>query len=189
MQELQPPLKKREILLNLLRSDKLIPWRLVHDWVCQACGECCKHYIVELTPHEYAKIVQTYGYSPVTVSLGKMYLKRRADGSCFFLHEVGGRNLCGLQPIKPKACKLWPFQVFEHPSFGYPELSSYRYGRREFHVYVVPRCKGLYYGEPSHRLKKKVIPEILEIWLGLKVNQKYSTSSKLMVSTPLILRV
>ncbi|MHC1586444.1 MAG: YkgJ family cysteine cluster protein [Candidatus Hecatellaceae archaeon] len=174
------------LLREILHSGRLVPWRLVHDWVCQACGDCCRRYLVELTPHEYAQIVQTHGHGYVDVAMGKMYLRRRPDGSCYFLYWQNGQGLCGLQPIKPKACKLWPFQVFEHPSFGNPELSLYRYGRREFYIYVVSECRGLTFGQPSPRLEHKVIPEILEIKLGRRVHQQYSTSQKFRPLLPLM---
>mgnify|MGYP000135474052 CR=1 FL=1 len=170
------PLSLNILLREFLQGRKLVPWRLVHDWKCQACGECCRRYVVELTPHEYARITQAYGYSRVKTSMGKLFLRRGPDGTCLFLYRLGDRALCGLQPIKPKACKLWPFQVFEQPPLTHPELSLYRYGRKEFHVFVVPECKGLIYGEPSPRLKEKILPEILEIKLGLRDRQLYSTS-------------
>ncbi|MHC1564326.1 MAG: YkgJ family cysteine cluster protein [Candidatus Hecatellaceae archaeon] len=176
-----------QLLRGLLSHGKPVPWRLVHDWECHACGDCCTRYVVELKPQEYAQIAHAYGFSSVTVSAGKIYLKRRPDGSCLFLHNLNGRNLCGLQHLKPEACRLWPFNPHEAPVFGHPELSYYRYGRKSFYVYVIPACPGLSYGEPSQRLKEKVIPEILDMKFKGRVSQKYSTSAvapKLSTSYP-----
>ena len=168
---------QRQILRSLLQAGKPVPWRFIHDWRCHACGECCTRYLVELKPIEYAEIAHVYGYSYVTTNLGKVYLRRRPDGSCVFLYRANGRGLCSLQHMKPEACRLWPFIPCETPNFGYPELAYYRYGRRLYYVYVVPACPGLSYGEPSERLKGKVIPEILDMKFRGRTRQKYSTSS------------
>lgn len=165
------------LLRSLLSSGKPIPWRLISRWECHACGECCTRYIVELKPKEYAEIAHTYGFSTVTVSMGKVYLKRRPDGSCIFLHHLNGRALCGLQHVKPEACRLWPFIPRETPDFGHPDLAHYQYGRRTFYVYVIPACPNLSFGYPSKKLKEKIIPEILDMKFGGRVKQKYSTSN------------
>jgi Fe-S-cluster containining protein len=166
-----------QVLRSLLASSKPIPWRLIRDWKCYACGDCCTRYLVELKPWEYAEITHTYGFSSVTLSMGKIYLKRRPDGSCLFLCRLNGKGLCSLQHAKPEACRLWPFNPLESPLFGYPELSYYRYGRKVFYVYATPACPNLTYGEPSKRFKEKVIPEIIDMKFGGRVRQKYSTST------------
>jgi len=172
-------------LRNLLRTGKPIPWRLLHDWGCYACGECCKRYVVELKPWEWARIARTYGYSSSVVSSGgKIYLKRRPDGSCVFLYNMWGNKLCGLQEMKPQACKLWPFQVYESPVFGHAELSRYECSRGIFYIYVVPDCIGLIWGSPSKHLKEQILPEIVDIKLGLRVRQEHSTARLLVASHP-----
>ncbi len=48
---------------------------------------------------------------------------------------------------------------------------------KEFFVYVDPRCTGLRFGRnPSNQLVSKTMPEVIEIALGLREKQFYSTS-------------
>jgi Fe-S-cluster containining protein len=165
------------LLRSLLRTGKPLPWSLLHDWKCYACGDCCRRYLVELKSWEWAKIVRSYGYFSTLISSGgKIYLKRRPDNSCIFLYNAGRNSLCGLQEMKPQACKLWPFQVYENPVFGHVELSRYECSKGVFYIYVVPDCIGLSWGIPSKHLREILLPEIVDIKLGLRVRQKHSTS-------------
>jgi len=156
---------------------KPVPWRYINSWNCIACGLCCRGYDVVLKYPEWVKIIQTYGIGVTRPGINSFYLGKRVDGSCVFLYKFLDRWLCALQQMKPKACKLWPFKVYSQARYGGPNLASYEYGEKEFFVYVDPRCLGLEFGRhPSNQLVSKTIPEVLDIALGLREKQFYSTS-------------
>lgn len=165
-----------QILKALVSSGKPVPWSFVHSWRCVNCGRCCRRYVVELTADEWVQITRLYGFEVTIPSLGAHYLKKRADGSCIFLYRVGDRWLCGLQHLKPKSCKLWPFYLREKPVYGFPELAKYSYLGREFYVYADPYCRGLIWGQPSKELVKYLLPELVEIKLGRRDRQVFSTA-------------
>jgi len=85
-----------------------VPWRYIADWKCIACGKRCKAYSVVLSFPEWLKIVKNYGVDKTVSGLNKLFIKRRNDGSCVFLCKLSNTHFCGLQFMKPKACKLWP---------------------------------------------------------------------------------
>ena len=165
-----------ETLKMFLASGKPVPWSFVHSWNCINCGECCKRYVVELDWEDWVNITRFYGQEVTTPSLGCFKLKKRIDGSCIFLYRVGDKQFCGIQNLKPKPCKLWPFYVREKPVFGFPELAKYRYGHKEFYIYVDTFCRGLSWGIPSKHLTDKILPEIVEIKLGKRIKQTFSTA-------------
>ncbi len=166
-----------ETLKTLLASGKPVPWKFVHSWSCINCGECCKRYVVELTTEEWIKITRFYGFEVITPGISKYYLRKRSDGSCVFLYSVGDKKFCGLQSLKPKPCKLWPFYIREKPVFGFPDQAIYYYKSEEFYIYVDPFCRGLIWGNPSKQLVNNLIPEVLEIKLGRLEKQVFSTAS------------
>jgi Fe-S-cluster containining protein len=156
---------------------KPIPWRYVNSWNCIACGLCCRGYDVVLKYPEWVKIIQTYGIGVTRPGIDRFYLGKRANGSCIFLYRFFDRWLCGLQHIKPRACKLWPFKIYSQPRYGRSNQASYEYRDREFFIYVDHACTGLRFGRnPSDQLVSKTIPEVVEIALGLREEQLYSTS-------------
>ncbi|UCE44388.1 MAG: hypothetical protein JSV57_02610, partial [Candidatus Bathyarchaeota archaeon] len=102
---------------------------------------------------------------------------KSANGACIFLYNFLDRSICGLQNMKPRACKLWPFKVYSQPRYGKQNHASYEYRDRELFVYVDPGCPGLRFGRnPSRNLTFKVMPEFVEIALELREKQFYSTS-------------
>ena len=156
---------------------KPIQWRYIHSWNCVMCGLCCRGYDVVLKYPEWVKIIQTYGVGVTRPGISRFYLGKRGDGSCVFLYKFFDRWLCGLQHMKPRACKLWPFKVYGQPKYGRANQASYGYRNREFFIYVDPACRGLRFGRyPSDQLLYKTIPEVIEIALGLREKQFYSTS-------------
>lgn len=160
----------------LKASNKIIPWRFIHNWECVNCGECCKRYNVSLSIDEWLKITKIYGVDVVTSNIGKVLLKRRSDGSCVFLYRIGDKWVCGLQSIKPKACRLWPFYIKEKPVYGYGDFAYYNYNGLNLYIYVDTFCRGLTYGLPSKKLLEKILPEVVEIYLGRRIVQQYTTS-------------
>ena len=154
-----------------------IPWRYVGSWDCVTCGICCKGYQVVLGFDEWVNIIRTYGIGATQPGVDKFYLGKKGDGTCAFLAKLYDTWLCGLQDMKPKACKLWPFKVLTRPKFGRPNEASYKYGDRILFVYADPACIGIRWGKPTQGFIYKTIPELVEIALGLREKQHYSTSN------------
>lgn len=155
----------------------LIPWTKVRSWLCLACGECCKKFRVPLRAKEYAEIVSKFGYGAVTLDVGRAYLRGDpSTGRCVFQRKVGGRWVCGIQEMKPLACKLWPFAVLDKPRGGGGREALYPRLGRKFYVYVDARCPGVELGAPSERFVAKVLPEVVKLSQGAEISQLYSTS-------------
>jgi hypothetical protein len=138
---------------------------------------CCRDYHVVLNIHEWIKIVRNYGVNSTIFSINKLLLGKKSDNSCHFLNYDGDTFHCGLQYMKPLACKIWPFKIFDYPKFGNSTEASYRFGERNFFVYVDPACKGLSWGQPTFEFKNKLLPEFIDIAVGIRKNQIYSTSN------------
>lgn len=154
-----------------------VPWRYIADWKCIACGNCCKSYSVVLSFPEWLKIVKNYGVDKTVSGLDKLFIKRRNDGSCFFLSHLSNTYLCGLQHMKPKACKLWPFKVLSKPNFGYANEAVYYYGGDKLFVYADSTCSGLRYGKPTWEFTNYTLKEFVEIALGRRNDQSKTTAN------------
>lgn len=149
-----------------------VPWRYIADWRCIACGQCCKAYSVVLNFQEWLRIVKNYGVEMTVSGLNKLFIKRRSDGSCAFLRSFSNLHLCGLQHMKPNACKIWPFKVLGRPKFGYANDALYYYGGGKLYVYADPTCVGLKYGSPSWEFANYTLREFVELALGLRSDQR-----------------
>lgn len=156
-----------------------LPWRYVASWNCTACGMCCRGFHVTVGFNEWMKIVKAYGVGVTEPGLDKLYLKKRSDGTCVFLYKPYDMWLCGLQYMKPKACKLWPFKVLGRPKYGRPNEASCKYGDRRLFLYVDPACMGIRWGSPTQEFAYRTIIELVEIALGIREKQCYSTSRML----------
>jgi lysine-N-methylase len=103
-------------------SIPLVELPVLQNWDCHATGTCCKEYRINLTEEERRRI-EAQGWDPVKDLGGlapfrrrgwlrrRLFLNRRADGSCVFL-SAGGR--CRIHErfgyeAKPLACRLFPF--------------------------------------------------------------------------------
>ncbi|MGQ9460408.1 MAG: YkgJ family cysteine cluster protein [Candidatus Bathyarchaeaceae archaeon] len=153
-----------------------IPWRYLESWNCIACGMCCKGYQVVLGFNEWINLIRTYGVGVTQPGIDKIYLGKKGDGTCLFLYKSFDTWLCGLQNMKPKACKLWPFKVLSRPEFGRPNEAVYKYGDKNFFVYVDPSCIGIRWGKPTQEFTYRTLTELIEIATGLREKQYYSTS-------------
>jgi Fe-S-cluster containining protein len=153
----------------------LIPWRKVENWLCVACGDCCREFRVPLRAYEAAKLANLFGYGCLELGLGEYRLRKRPDGRCVFQVYTGGKWICGVQCIKPLACKLWPFFISDKPRDSKDE-AEYEFKGYRFYVYVNSFCRGVVYGKPSNIFAKRVIPEVIELSLGLRREQCLSTS-------------
>jgi len=149
----------------------------VQDWNCTACGVCCKGFDVVLDFPEWMRIVKSYGVVFTEPGISRFYLKRKSDGTCVFLYNLYGRWLCALQQMKPIACKLWPFKVSDKPRYGGPNEAVYNYGEKKLYVYVDPACAGLQWGSPAPSFLTETLSEFVDLALGLRKKQFYSTSA------------
>jgi len=155
-----------------------IPWRYIADWKCVACGLCCKTYSVVLSFPEWLSIVKNFGVDKTVSGLDKFFMRRGNDGSCVFLRQFSNNMcLCGIQQMKPKACKLWPFKISTKPKFGHGNEAVYSYAGNKLYIYADSTCRGLRYGRPSWEFTDYTLKELVEIALGLRNNQSITTAS------------
>ena len=162
-----------------------VPWRYVASWQCTTCGLCCRTYNVVLNYGEWLNIVRKFGVEYTSCDLSRLYLRRKPSGACVFLYRFGNKWLCGLQDMKPRACKLWPFKIYTKPRFGRAREAFYEYAGHRLFVYVDPNCLGIRWGEPTNHFAGDVLPEFVEIWMGRHVGQKFSTGK---VRLPLVVQ-
>jgi len=156
-----------------------IPWSHVRSWRCTGCGLCCRRFEVVLKFNEWLRLVQKYGVGVTNAGLNKFYLGKKPDGTCIFLYTVNGVWFCGLQNMKPVACKLWPFKVLDRPRYGRAKEAFFSHEGKKLFVYTDPFCPEITWGKPGDEMVHKVIPEFVEIALGLREKQFYSTSTML----------
>jgi hypothetical protein len=79
--------------------------------------------------------------------------------------------------MKPTACRLWPFKVSRRPTHGKVDESYFVYKGEGFHVYADSICQGIRWGKPSKLFMERTVPEFVEISLGMRDKQVYSTST------------
>jgi Fe-S-cluster containining protein len=156
---------------------QFVPWQNIADWHCKACGYCCKLYSVVLDFREWLNIIKWFGAGTTVAGLDKMYIKRCSDGSCSFLCNTPNNYYCGLQQMKPDACKIWPFKVFSEPKYGQPNQAAFNYGTMRLYIYADTMCSGLRYGAPTWDFQFTILREFTEIALGLRQIQYKTTRS------------
>lgn len=156
---------------------QFVPWRRIADWRCNACGLCCKAYSVVISFQEWLNLVKNYGVDVTVSGIDKLYLKKKSDGSCIFLYEFSGLHLCGLQHMKPKACKIWPFKILTAPKYGNAKDAFYLFDDRKLYVYVDSNCSGIVYGQPSLAFETQTLREFVELALGMREEQTKSTAN------------
>jgi Fe-S-cluster containining protein len=154
---------------------EFIPWQDIADWKCTACGYCCKLYSVVLGFPEWLRIIRTFGVATTVAGLDKLYIKRVSDGSCTFLCHFANGYYCGLQHMKPDACKLWPFKVLSEPKYGQADRAVYGFDGRRLYVYADTLCSGLRYGSPTWEFGSSTLREFVELALGLRQVQSKTT--------------
>ncbi|MCS7115317.1 MAG: YkgJ family cysteine cluster protein [Candidatus Bathyarchaeota archaeon] len=153
------------------------PWQFIANWECRACGLCCKAYSVVLSFQEWLSIVKNYGVETTASDLSKLYLRKKSDGSCVFLYKFSDMHLCGLQHMKPTACKLWPFKVLTSPKFGYAREALYTFNGNKLYIYADSNCKGLVYGKPTWTFATQTLREFVEIAIGIRREQLKTTAN------------
>jgi Fe-S-cluster containining protein len=154
---------------------QFVPWRNIADWHCKACGYCCKLYSVVLNFHEWLRLTKTYGVETTLSGLDRFFIQRAGDGSCTFLCHDTNNYFCGLQNIKPEACKIWPFKVLTEPKYGEENLAAYDYRGLRFYVYGDDMCSGLRYGTPTWDFQHTTVKEFAELALGVRDAQSKTT--------------
>jgi Fe-S-cluster containining protein len=147
---------------------QFIPWQNIADWHCKACGYCCKLYSVVLSFPEWLKLTKTYGFETTVAGLDRFYIKRVSDGSCAFLCNDINNYYCGLQNMKPEACKLWPFKVLSEPKYGQAQQAVYDYGGLRLYIYADTMCCGLRCGAPTWDFRSNKVREFVELSLGIR---------------------
>ena len=154
---------------------QFVPWRNVADWNCKACGYCCKLYSVVLSFPEWLNITKTFGTETTIATLDRFFIKRVDDGNCAFLCSDSENYYCGLQNMKPDACKIWPFKILSEPKYGEANQAAYDYRGVRFYIYVDTMCSGLRYGTPTWEFHNLKIKEFTELALGLRRDQCKTT--------------
>ena len=154
---------------------KPLPWSAVKSWFCTRCGECCQ-LIVQLTAQEWINLTRKYGYAIFEPDIGGFFIRKTLEGACPFLCRTYNGRLCVLQREKPLACKLWPFKILAEPKYGLPDEAVYNYMNNRFYIYAIPNCPGFSWGKPSEVFVKKTLPEFIEIQLGFREQQRFSTA-------------
>jgi Fe-S-cluster containining protein len=161
-----------------------VPWKFIADWKCNLCGLCCKAYSVVLNFQEWLNIVKNFGVETTSAGLNKLYLKRKSDGSCVFLYKLADMHLCGLQHMKPTACKLWPFKILTTPKYGYVREAAYPYLGKTLYVYADSTCTGLRYGVPTLEFANQTVREFVEIAMGTRRQQCKTTANISLIQQP-----
>lgn len=156
-----------------------VPWRYVNNWQCNGCGLCCRKFNVVLKFNEWLKLVRAYGVETTGIGLDRLYLGKRSDGTCVFLTASKRVCFCGLQNMKPMACKLWPFKILDRPKYGRTKEASFNYKGRSLYIYIDSVCPEITWGKPSAKMTYHIIPEFIEIALGSREKQFYSTGTPL----------
>ncbi|MDW8040791.1 MAG: YkgJ family cysteine cluster protein [Nitrososphaerota archaeon] len=164
------------------------PWQYIADWKCNTCGLCCKAYSVVLNFQEWLNIVKNYGVETTATGLNKLYLRRKSDGSCIFLYRLSNMYLCGLQHMKPIACKLWPFKILTSPKYGYAREAAYPYLGKTLYIYADSTCTGLQYGNPTWNFTNQTLKEFIEIAVGNRREQSKSTADISLTRQPTVIR-
>ena len=153
---------------------QFVPWRYIAYWRCIGCGKCCSYDVV-LNLREWLTIIRNYGIGQTISGWSEFLLRRKSDGSCSFLCNFSGAHLCGLQHMKPTACKLWPFRILDSPKYGYANEAMYKYGENRTFVYADSSCDGLAYGVPRWEFTNYTLKEFVEIAMGLRSHQYKTT--------------
>lgn len=155
---------------------KLIPWSQMESWSCVRCSTCCRHTTVQLTTQEWLSLTRLYGFGIIGQDVNGLYLRKTINDQCPFLYKSVNGWVCWLQHIKPLACKLWPFRISSTPRYSRSSEACFSYKNQEFYIYAYPQCPGIVLGKPSKLLTYRILPEFLNIRLGLQREQLYSTS-------------
>lgn len=137
---------------------------------CKNCGFCCRDQPADTNIKEQRKI-EARGFTNFLEEpdgTGLRFIRRKKDGSCFFLTED---NKCAIYDIRPAICRIVPFIVTDW---------DYEKNRIEVDLISPCICKGVFEGKvlPKEEIGKAAqsfMQELLEIHaeeLGLPITDK-----------------
>ena len=81
-------------------------------FMCINCGDCCKVQPpdVDSTEQDEIKAKGFRDFLEKPDETGTRWIRRKKDGSCFFLGED---NLCAIYSVRPATCRLEPFTIVD----------------------------------------------------------------------------
>lgn len=79
---------------------------------CKKCGVCCRLQPpdVNLTEQKQIEAKGFTGFLATPDETGLMWIRRKKDGSCFFLKN----NACEVYDVRPAICRLEPFTIMDY---------------------------------------------------------------------------
>ena len=80
---------------------------------CQNCGGCCRVQPPDVDISE-RKLIEAKGFTGFLdrhSETGAMWVRRKKDGSCFFLLK---NNKCAIYDVRPAICRLEPFTIMDY---------------------------------------------------------------------------
>jgi len=141
------------------RGHQYVPWRQVSSWACIRCGECCRRFLVTLTPGEAMNLARKYGI-PMVARGVKYIMPCKADGSCLFLEEEDGVAVCTIYFERPYVCRMYPFHVSRRDLGGGDDALYVDRDGLKLYVYVDVTCRGVGRGRPVRSL----VPVVVSLW-------------------------
>ncbi len=106
---------------------------------CVNCGFCCRNEPPDINLKEQQKI-ESKGFENFLtppVKAGDKNIRRKKDGSCFFLGKL---NICKIQDVKPSICRLEPFIITK-----YDDKTNKIF--LDLNPFAVKTCKGIFHGK------------------------------------------
>lgn len=80
---------------------------------CKNCGACCRVQPPDVNVAEQ-KQIEAKGFTDFlgrSDEAGIMWVRRKKDGSCFFLAK---NNKCAIYSVRPAICRLEPFTIMDY---------------------------------------------------------------------------
>lgn len=105
-------------------------------YACQRCMRCCRHKMIQVDPHEIARLARRFGQTTTefrttwTENGAGNHLRRKDDGACVFLGPEG----CTVYTDRPLVCRIYPLGRHVDPD-GVERFS---------HVTPHPETEGVY---------------------------------------------
>jgi Fe-S-cluster containining protein len=139
---------------------------------CKKCGVCCRLQPPDVNLAEQ-KLIEAKGFSGFldrADETGIMWIRRKKDGSCFFLKP---NNECAIYDVRPAICRLEPFTIMDY---------DYERNRIELELNfpVACGCEGVSDGDclpvkVIGRAAQVIVQKILALTakdMGLSINDK-----------------
>lgn len=137
---------------------------------CKKCGLCCREQPADLSEKEQQQI-EAKGFTGFSVEADGTegpFIRRKKDGSCFFLTK---HNECRIYDVRPSGCRVQPFTIADW---------DYEKNTIEMDLPAECKCKGILEGgtlsmEEIGRAAQTILQNMLEIAaksLGLPITDK-----------------